>query len=215
MTITVYDFDNVLVKTYPNVPIPVKPNWKNDLECLHYLQTQCPVLQFNGVYGITPYYNVEPLYTLEGAIYPEISPLFRSSTGWDLKLTQKWVDINSSKRLNKIEKSLNTQTVLLNEMRNNQRFDRVDRVDLQQLQQLQKFVEIQKMLELQKLNDGRFGEVRYGLSDLQKLEQRISEIQRLDQRLEFGSRMCQDDLRFVSPRCGETRVGEIVIKSRL
>ncbi|KAG5358377.1 hypothetical protein CJU89_4922 [Yarrowia sp. B02] len=113
MTITVYDFDNVLVKTYPNVPIPIQPTWKTDMEALHYLQKYCPALQFNGVYGVTPYFDVEPLYPFEGSIYPQVAPLFRNCAGWDLKLTQKWVDINASRRLVKIEAALNNvQTAL-------------------------------------------------------------------------------------------------------
>lgn len=106
MTITVYDFDNKLVETYENVSIPINPPWKNDFECLHFLSQTCKALQFNSVYGVTPYFNVEPLYALEGAIYPEIAPMFKSCVGWDFKPTQKWVDINSSSRLTKIEQIL-------------------------------------------------------------------------------------------------------------
>lgn len=99
MTITVYDFDNVLLKSYPNVPIPMNPAWKTDIECVNYLQKFCPALQFNVVYGITPYVDVEPLCPFEGAIYPTISPTFRNCVGWDLKQTNKWVDMSSNRRM--------------------------------------------------------------------------------------------------------------------
>lgn len=124
--ITVYDFDNKLVKTYPEVRIPEKPTWKNYFECLHYLQRQCPVLQMNAVYAITPYYNGNPLFALEGALFPQISPPIRSAPAWDLKPTQKWADINSYRKLDNIEKLLEAnfkqqerQTETLNGIKDN------------------------------------------------------------------------------------------------
>lgn len=101
-------------QTYPNVLIPVNPTWKSDFECLHHLSQQCPCLQFIGV---TTSYNVAPLFALEGSIYPEIEPPFRNCVGWVLKPTQKWVDISSNRRLSEVNKTLDSQTQQLNEMK--------------------------------------------------------------------------------------------------
>lgn len=107
-TISIYDFNDKFVRTYHNVPIPESPTWKNDLECLHYLRQKCPKLVFNGVYAIQPYHNAQPLSSLEGSIYPEISPAFQSVDGWDLKLTQIGLDIATQERLAKIETTLDS-----------------------------------------------------------------------------------------------------------
>ncbi|KAB8284739.1 hypothetical protein B0I72DRAFT_174159 [Yarrowia lipolytica] len=104
--------------TYPNVLIPVNPTWKSDFECLYHLSQQCPCLQFIGV---TTSYNVAPLFALEGSIYPEIEPPFRNCVGWVLKPTQKWVGISSNRRLSEVNKTLDSQTQQLNEMKDQTR----------------------------------------------------------------------------------------------
>ncbi|KAG5363756.1 hypothetical protein CJU89_2940 [Yarrowia sp. B02] len=116
MSVSIFSAENKKLGTF-NVPIPEKPLWKSDQDVLHYLAKFCNAIQFNGVYGVTPSNNQYPLYALEGALYPWINPVMRQASGWDLKLTQKWLDLASVKRLNKIEKKLDSQTSLLYQLK--------------------------------------------------------------------------------------------------
>lgn len=104
--ITVYNKDDEKVATYKNVQIPKKPHWENYYECIDILLDQCPSLTYSVNYGVTPYHNTHPLFALEDALFPEISPLLLDASGWDFKPILKPADIKSYRKLEDIEKLL-------------------------------------------------------------------------------------------------------------
>lgn len=115
VTINIWDFDGKVIKSYPNVPIPWKPEYNTYLDCLHYLKQYCPLIENHVIYGITPptpthFINKWSLRTFEGNLYPEVQHLFHTQRTWNLKPVQKWNDIYVHRKLDTIERLLEGQT---------------------------------------------------------------------------------------------------------
>lgn len=109
VTITVYDIHNNIVDTYENVPIPVHAPWYSDAECLEYLRSKCPKMKRNEIYGVSPYHGTHPLYELHGGLWPEVLPILKKSRAWDLKVSQRGIDMRVYDRVVAIEQQLEAQ----------------------------------------------------------------------------------------------------------